>query len=108
MVMVQATSAELVPEHLSGQLVVPTLGAKASVGQLAYEALRKAILAMDIYHSDADLRLDEKTLAAGLGVSRTPVREALEARDSELAERLVRDHALNLADHVEHTVDHLD
>ena len=34
--------------------------------------------------------------------------EALEARDRELAERLVRDHALNLADHVEHTVDHLD
>ena len=33
--------------------------------------------------------------------------EALEARDRELAERLVRDHALNLADHVEHTVDHL-
>jgi len=34
--------------------------------------------------------------------------EALEARDSELAERLVRDHALNLADHVDRTVDHLD
>jgi DNA-binding GntR family transcriptional regulator len=242
-VMVQATSAELVPEQLSGHLVVPALSAKASVGQLAYEALRNAILAMDVYHSDADLRLDEKTLAADLGVSRTPVREALarleheglvrimprrgvyivrkskaeiiemilvwaalesmaarlvceratddeigtlrtlfskfedgevrshlneysvanlrfhqriielcqspmilqlvqnllvhvrairgrtigeddraersivdhmhiiealEARDSELAERLVRDHALNLADHVEHTVDHLD
>src|ERR1700745_1719198 len=62
--MVQATSAELVPEQLSGQLVVPTLSAKASVGQLAYEALRNAILAMDVYHSDADLRLDEKTPAA--------------------------------------------
>jgi DNA-binding GntR family transcriptional regulator len=34
--------------------------------------------------------------------------EALEARDAELAERLVRDHALNLADHVARTVDHLD
>jgi DNA-binding GntR family transcriptional regulator len=34
--------------------------------------------------------------------------EALEARDVELAERLVRDHALNLADHVERTVDHLE
>jgi DNA-binding GntR family transcriptional regulator len=29
--------------------------------------------------------------------------EALEARDAELAERLVRDHALNLAHHVEQT-----
>ena len=81
--MVQATSAELVPEHLSGQLVVPALNAKASVGQLAYEALRKAILAMDVYHSDADLRLDEKTLAADLGVSRTPVREALARLEHE-------------------------
>jgi DNA-binding GntR family transcriptional regulator len=34
--------------------------------------------------------------------------EALEARDAEAAERLVRDHALNLARHVERTVDHLD
>jgi len=33
---------------------------------------------------------------------------ALEARDAERAERLVRDHALALADHVERTVDHLD
>ena len=89
MVMVQATSAELVPEQLSGQLVVPALTAKASVGQLAYEALRNAILAMDIYHDDADLRLDEKTLAAGLGVSRTPVREALARLEHEGLVRIV-------------------
>jgi DNA-binding GntR family transcriptional regulator len=51
--------------------------ARASVGRLAYDALRPAILAMDIYEPEADLRLDEKGLAAELGVSRTPVREAL-------------------------------
>lgn len=34
--------------------------------------------------------------------------EALEARDTELAERLVREHTLNLADHVEKNVDYLD
>ena len=34
--------------------------------------------------------------------------EALEARDVELAERLVRDHALHLAEHVDRTVDHLE
>ena len=32
---------------------------------------------MDIYSPDADLRLDEQSLAAALGVSRTPVRQAL-------------------------------
>jgi DNA-binding GntR family transcriptional regulator len=34
--------------------------------------------------------------------------EALENRDTELAERLVREHTLNLADHVERNVDYLD
>jgi len=32
---------------------------------------------MDIYRPDADLRLDEQGLASALGVSRTPVRQAL-------------------------------
>ncbi|MEA2246500.1 MAG: hypothetical protein QOH46_1029 [Solirubrobacteraceae bacterium] len=80
---IQATGDELDPEQLGGQLVVSQLGANASVGQLAYDALRRAILAMDVYHSDADLRLDEKTVAAQLGVSRTPVREALARLEHE-------------------------
>ena len=33
--------------------------------------------------------------------------EALESRDAELAENLVREHALNLASHVEKYVDYL-
>ncbi len=33
--------------------------------------------------------------------------EALESRDTELAERLVREHTLNLAAHVEQNVDYL-
>jgi DNA-binding GntR family transcriptional regulator len=82
-VVIQATGDELDPEQLGGQLVVPQLGANASVGQLAYDSLRRAILAMDVYHSDADLRLDEKTVAAQLGVSRTPVREALARLEHE-------------------------
>lgn len=67
----------LVPERLSGRLEVPALAGIGSVAQHAYVALRRAILAMDAYDPDADLRLDEKRLAAELGVSRTPVREAL-------------------------------
>ena len=54
-----------------------------SVGQLAYQALRDAILAMDVYRPDADLRLDEQRLATALGVSRTPVREALARLEHE-------------------------
>lgn len=70
-------------DDLNGSLVVPPLRAGSSVAQLAYDALHEAILAMDVYHSDADLRLDEKQLAASLGVSRTPVRHALARLEQE-------------------------
>lgn len=42
-----------------------------------YESLKSAITAMDIYADDVDRKLDERHLAEELGVSRTPVREAL-------------------------------
>ena len=37
-------------------LVIPRLRAGASVAQLAYEALRRAILAVDVYQPGAELR----------------------------------------------------
>ncbi|MDD9728256.1 GntR family transcriptional regulator [Roseovarius sp. SK2] len=42
-----------------------------------YEMLRTAITDMNIYDSATDLRLDERDLAEQLGVSRTPLREAV-------------------------------
>ncbi len=42
-----------------------------------YDRLREAITEMDIYASDADLRLDERSLAEQLGISRTPLRDAI-------------------------------
>ena len=42
-----------------------------------YDRLREAIAEMDIYRADADLRLDERSMADQLKVSRTPLREAL-------------------------------
>lgn len=42
-----------------------------------YERLREAITRMDIYSADADLRLDERTLAEQLNISRTPLRDAI-------------------------------
>ena len=49
----------------------------------AYAALRDAIAGMDVYRSRTDIRLDERRLASDLGVSRTPVREAMAQLERE-------------------------
>jgi DNA-binding GntR family transcriptional regulator len=49
----------------------------------AYAALKNAIVAMDIYRSRDDIRLDERKLAQEFGISRTPVREAMAQLESE-------------------------
>ncbi|RDV03491.1 GntR family transcriptional regulator [Undibacter mobilis] len=49
----------------------------------AYTALKNAIVAMDIYHSRDEIRLDERKLAQDFGISRTPVREAMAQLESE-------------------------
>jgi DNA-binding GntR family transcriptional regulator len=43
----------------------------------AYEALKEAILKMDIYSTPEPVMLDERALSERLGVSRTPIREAI-------------------------------
>jgi DNA-binding GntR family transcriptional regulator len=48
-----------------------------SFGDRAYTAIRDAIGRMNIYDTTAAIRLDERELAQELGVSRTPIREAL-------------------------------
>jgi DNA-binding GntR family transcriptional regulator len=49
----------------------------------AYAALKNAIVAMDVYRSRDDIRLDERKLAQDFGISRTPVREAMAQLESE-------------------------
>ena len=48
-----------------------------------YQVLRDAILKMDVYARDAQLRLDERLMARQLGISRTPLREALIRLENE-------------------------
>ncbi|MCP4431678.1 MAG: GntR family transcriptional regulator [Gammaproteobacteria bacterium] len=48
-----------------------------------YEALKDLIGQMDIYSNEAPRRLDERALGEQLGVSRTPVREAISRLEQE-------------------------
>jgi DNA-binding GntR family transcriptional regulator len=49
----------------------------------AYTALREVILSLDIYDRPEEVRLDERQLAHDLGISRTPVREAMAQLERE-------------------------
>src|ERR671922_213331 len=49
----------------------------------AYAALKNVIVAMDIYGSRVEIRLEERKLAQDLGISRTPVREAMAQLERE-------------------------
>ena len=53
------------------------LDTSAGLRQLATEAIKRAITEMDIYRHRDEIRLDERKLCQELGVSRTPIREAL-------------------------------
>jgi DNA-binding GntR family transcriptional regulator len=55
----------------------------SSITDLTYDALKRAVLEMDVYADDQELRLDERRLAEELGVSRTPIREAVVRLEQE-------------------------
>ena len=59
------------------QPALEPIDAAPSFKHKAYTALKNAIVAMDIYRSRDDIRLDERKLAQDFGISRTPVREAM-------------------------------
>jgi DNA-binding GntR family transcriptional regulator len=49
----------------------------------AYAALKSVIVGLDVYGSREEVRLDERGLAEELGISRTPVREAMAQLERE-------------------------
>lgn len=69
---------------MTAALDLATIAADLTIGDRVYAAIREAITNTNLYEIDeSDLRLDERQLAARLGCSRTPVREALARLEHE-------------------------
>ncbi|WP_028202716.1 GntR family transcriptional regulator [Paraburkholderia nodosa] len=71
------------------KLVLQPINATLSLRDQAYAMLRQAIADADIYQSREEIRLDERVLSESLGVSRTPVREAMTLLEQEGFLRMV-------------------
>ena len=59
------------------------INAAASLRDQAYAALKQMITEADIYAHPEEIRLDEKQISQALGVSRTPIREAMTLLEQE-------------------------
>lgn len=78
----KAVSVPLAQET-ADEVRVGSLGPVQVLKEQVYQKLREAISNMDIYSTPEPPRLDERKLAEELGVSRTPVREALSRLEQE-------------------------
>jgi DNA-binding GntR family transcriptional regulator len=65
------------------EIDVEPLDTEPTYGIRAYKALKQAITEMDIYGHTEEIRLDERRLSKQLGVSRTPIRQALTILEQE-------------------------
>jgi DNA-binding GntR family transcriptional regulator len=65
------------------RLKVEPLHVSVGLRRLACDAIKSAITEMDIYGRPGEIRLDERQLSEDLGVSRTPIREALSVLEQE-------------------------
>ena len=65
------------PNAETPELVLEPFAAEPNFKTRIYETLKHAITNMDIYGISEDTWLDERQLAERLGVSRTPIREAI-------------------------------
>src|SRR5438445_3807669 len=76
-----STTAKII-QRAAAPLALAPLNA-TSLRDQAYALLKSAIADTDSYDPKQELRLDERQLTAALGVSRTPIREALSVLEQE-------------------------
>src|SRR6266567_2248868 len=65
------------------RLAVKPIDTQSSFRTQAYQALKQAITSVNIYAHTQEIRLDERQLSQDLGVSRTPIREAMTVLEQE-------------------------
>jgi DNA-binding GntR family transcriptional regulator len=68
---------------VAARIAVAPLEDTSTFADRAYTALKGVILSLDIYDRPGEVRLDERQLASDLGISRTPVREAMAQLERE-------------------------
>src|SRR5258708_19947646 len=86
MVATLTSSSTLPPgkaDEAAARIAVAPLADTSTFADRAYTALKGVILALDIYDRPGEVRLDERRLASDLGISRTPVREAMAQLERE-------------------------
>jgi DNA-binding GntR family transcriptional regulator len=67
----------------AARVVLAPLENTSTFADRAYAALKDVISSLDVYERADDVRLDERQLAHDLGISRTPVREAMAQLERE-------------------------
>jgi DNA-binding GntR family transcriptional regulator len=67
----------------AARIVLAPLEDTSTFADRAYAALKDVIVSLNVYDQPAEVRLDERQLAQDLGISRTPVREAMAQLERE-------------------------
>jgi DNA-binding GntR family transcriptional regulator len=71
------------PSEPEPRVAVAPLEDTSTFADRAYASLKGVIQSLDIYETPGEVRLDERQLASDLGISRTPVREAMAQLERE-------------------------
>ena len=71
------------PAEATARIVLAPLGDTSTFADRAYTALKDTIVTLNVYEQPGEVRLDERQLASDLGISRTPVREAMAQLERE-------------------------
>ena len=81
--MPEPKSSKVPPTMAEAEIAIVRIAPETSFKNKAYGALKEAILKMDIYATPEQVMLDERALSERLGVSRTPIREAMSLLEQE-------------------------